>query len=665
MKKMYISLAAASILCSGPVFAKEYQLKDIDIVENINTLSLGDIKDDQMTNPYSATASAALSLETFNEDDIEKIKPDNVYDILKNAQSINISFMGRKHPFTISFRGSSSGVGASSFGIILDGALLSDNSAMRILEVLPTEMIESLQVVRDSTALSLAPMQGFGSPNGSTLEGFIVIKTKKPLKNGGGVKLSYESFDTKKANLYYGGVNDDFYFSFAGNTMDTEGEDGFNTATHGGSAFFNMGVKKEDYTFNVEGFFSKYYQEIQKANLPISKFYNTYWKYEPFENRFLNLAFSKNWNPNNVTDLSLSYAKSTWDHNQDTTGATNTYFYGVQKNTSLDIKHTMSLDDNIFKGGAQAIWYDSPNGELFYEGYQRKEQIYGAFVQAEHFISDKLVVDEAIRIDKKHIDTLLERYSPNVATDYGSPMLNNGAVSIIEDTWAKATISGALGALYKYNDTNSFSGKFAYSSNSPLSQITDINGDILDTEKKYKYELGYESVFKKFKTKMNIFYYDIKNLKSPYYTGTAANPVIVFTQYDQQRYGGELSFGGKEGSFDYLLNYAYVKADKKDNEIPNDTLSLSLGYTHNAVSTNLRAKYVGEYESNFFTTDGKYHKVGDFTLLDASIDYSHKLYGYDAVSSLYGKNITDEPYMTKIGWENQGAVLGVSCSLKF
>ncbi len=667
MKKTYISLAVSSLLFNSTVWATEYQLKNIDISETTSTISLEQIKEDQMNNPHSATASSVLSTETFTQEDIEKIKPSNVYDILKTAQSINISYMGRKKAFTISFRGSSSGVGASSFGIIFDGALLSDNTAMRILEVLPPEMIESLEIVRDSTALSLAPMQGFGSPNGSTLEGFIVIKTKKAVKNGGGVKLAYESFDTRKASIYYGGVKDDFYFSASANTLNTNGKENSNTATHGGSVFFNTGIRKESYTVDIDGFFSKYFQEIQSANLPISRFYNTYWKYEPFENRFLNLAVSKNWNPNHVTNVALSYSKSTWDHDQDTTGATPLYFSGSQKNVSLDIKHTMKLEDNIFKAGAQAVWYDSPNGELFYEGYQRKEQVYGAFVQAEHFISDKLVIDEAIRVDKKHIDTLLERYSPNVITDYGMPMLNNSKVSTIEDKWAKATVNAAVGALYKLDDMNSISGKFAYSSNSPLSNITDINGAVLDTEEKFKYEIGYETLLlKNVKTKMNLFYYDIKNMKTPYYTGTVVNPVIVFSQYDQKRYGGELSFDGKiTDAFSYLLNYSYVKADEKNNEIPNHTVSLNLGYTYENITSNLNAKYVDRYESNFFTTDGQYHDVGDFITIDLGIDYKHKLFGLDAVSSVYGKNITDEPYMTKIGWENVGSIFGISCNIKF
>lgn len=639
MKITHTSLLVA-LLTSSSIYAKEdYALNEINIVDNADSKTMEEISYEQMNNPYVPTASSTLSTQTFTKKDIEEIKPTTVYDILNKAQSVNISFMGRKHPFTISFRGSSNSVGSSSFGIILDGALLSDNSAMRILEVLPPSMIESLEIVRDSTALSLAPLQAFGNPNGSPLQGFIVIKTIKPVKNEGGFKFAYETFNTKKGTIYYGGKTENIYYMASVNGIDTQGKDGFNNANEGASGFFKIGMDKDDFNIELNGFYSRYFQEIQKANLPISKFYSAYWKYEPFENRLISLSMTKNWNPNQITNITLSHAKSTWDHDQDTTGDTDTYFTGSQKNQSIDIKHTMKLSDTILKIGAQAIWYDSPNGELFYEGYERKEQLFGGFIQAEHFVNDKLILDAAIRVDKKHISSLLERYSPNVSTSFGAAMVNNTKVSTIDDVWTKAALNAAIGALYKINMQNSVTAKFAYASNSPVSDFSDDEGSGLDKEEQYKYELGYEYSHNGFIAKVNAFYYDINNLKYPYYIGTALNPEIVFSQYDQKRHGGEISLEDKIGNFDYLINYAYARADKNNKEIPNHILSAKVGYKYNKIYTNLSTKYVSSYESNFFTTDGDYHDVGDFVIVDASIDYNHKLYSYDAIVSLYGKNI--------------------------
>ncbi|RXJ69713.1 hypothetical protein CRV08_03135 [Halarcobacter ebronensis] len=665
MKYTHTSLITALLLSSTLYAAQEIKIEQIEVTDTLTSKTIDEIKYEQLNDPQAPTASSTLSTETFTKGDIEKIKPKNVYEILNSAQSVNILYMGRKHPYTITFRGSSTGVGASSFGIILDGALLSDNTAMRILEVLPPEIIESLQIVRDSSALSLAPMQAFGNPNGSPLQGYIVIKTKKPLKNEGGLKIAYETFNTKKTNFFYGGRSDDIYYMGSVDAVDSQGKDGYNTAKEGASGFFKVGMDKDDFNIELSGFYSRYFQEIQKANLPISRFYSAYWKYQPFENGLVSLSMTKNWSSNQNTNITLSHAKSNWTHNQDTTGATYTYFVGSQTNDSVNIKHTMKLDDTILKVGGQAIWYDAPNGELFYEGYERKEQIYGAFIQAQHFISDKLIIDEAIRIDKKHIDSLLERYSPNVDLSYAGN-LNNTKVSTINDKWAKATLNLALGALYKLDDKNSLTGKFAYASNSATSDITtSASGTGLEKEKQYRYEVGYEYNLNGTIAKANVFYYDISNLKSPYYIGTAANPQIVFSQYDQERYGSELSLEGKIDAFDYLLNYSYVKADNKNNEIPNSTASVKLGYTYKNINTNMTTKYVDGYESNFFTTDNKYHKVGDFVVIDMGVDYKHKLNGYDAVASIYGKNITDKRYMTKIGWEDVGAIFGISYSIKF
>ena len=664
MNKKYKSLAAGLLLGSSLYGAQEVQIEQIDVMDNTKIKTMQDIQNEQINNPLAATVSSSLSTETFTKEDIENLKPASVFDILSKAQSVNVLFMGRKQAYTISFRGSSIGVGSSSFGIILDGALLSDNSGRRILETLPPEIIESLEIVRDSGALTLAPMQAFGNPNGSTLQGYIVIKTKRPNTNEGGIQIAYESFNTKKTNAYYGGVNNDLYYLISANGLDTEGKNDFNNANEGGSSFFKIGMNKNDFNIELSGYYSRYFQEIQKANLPISKFYNAYWKYKPFENRLITLSMSKNWSADQITNITLSHAKASWKHNQDTTGATDSYFSGVQKNDSLDIKHTMKLSDTIVKIGGQAIWYDAPNGELFYEGYARKEQIYGAFVQVQHYINDRFAIDGAIRVDKKHIDTLLERYSPNVTTTYGG-MVNNTKLSTIEDKWTKAAFNVAAGALYKLNESNAFTLKLAYASNAPASEISTAEGYDLEKEEQYKYEIGYEFNPKNFTIAANIFYYDINNLKSPYYIGTAADPEIVFGQYDQKRYGGEISLGGKIDSFDYLLNYAYVKADEKDNEIPNHLATLQLGYTQGNINTNITAHYISKFQSNFFTTDGEYHDVGDFVTIDVGLDYNHKLKDYDAVASIYGRNITNQKYMTKIGWENVGSVFGISYAVKF
>lgn len=155
MKKLHISLIASTLIVTSIFAAQEYKIDQINIVDKMNTKTMDDISYEQMNNPNEPTASSSLSTEIFTQKEIEKIKPANIYDILSKAQSVNVLFMGRKHPYTISFRGSSNGVGSSAFGVILDGALLSDNSAMRILEALPTDIIESLQIVRDSSSLSL------------------------------------------------------------------------------------------------------------------------------------------------------------------------------------------------------------------------------------------------------------------------------------------------------------------------------------------------------------------------------------------------------------------------------------------------------------------------------------------------------------------------------
>lgn len=670
MKRFRYYLLTPLVLTTINAEPNTYKLKDIDIRDTLNEPDAISSQEQQFYENNIPPVSSALSSERIEKNDIEAIKPKNIFELLDRAKGVNISFIGRKHPYTISFRGSSSAIANTSFGVILDGALLSDNSSMRILEALPVDIIESIDIIRDSAALSLSPLQGFGTPNGSPNEGFIVIKTKVLNKNSGGTKISYESFDTTKSSLYYGGSYQDLYFLASFNGLKSAGKDGYFNANEGGNGFFKIGVAQNDYTVELSGFYSRYFQEIQKANLPISMFDTAHWKYQPFQNRVLNFNLSKKWSDTQITHFNASASKSSWKHDQDTNLPNNTaYFIGSQKNDSLDLKHTIKFDNHILKLGTQAIFYDSPNGELFYEGYPRKEQIYGGFIQAQHFLSEQLTLDEAIRIDKKHIDKLLNRYGSAIVATYAPNTwkvpLNNSKLSMIEDTWSDGTINGAVGLLYKLDSQNSLSGKVGYASSESIDDYKLNDGSLLKKEEHFKYELGYGFKSQFINSNLNIFYYDIKNLKDPSYQGTATAPEIVFSQYDQNRYGGELSFNGKLNSFEYLVNYAYVKADTQDNEIPHHTTSLQLAYSFYNFKTFLTSKYVSKYESNFYTKDYKYYKVGDFVIFDLSVDYYHKVSNYDAIFTIFGKNITDENYMTKIGWEDVGAIIGASYSIKF
>jgi len=281
-------------------------------------------------------------------------------------------------------------------------------------------------------------------------------------------------------------------------------------------------------------------------------------------------------------------------------------------------------------------------------------------------MDNKLIVDESLRVDKKHTDSSVERYDPNSVLADNVTKLNNQKLSIIEDKWAKASIAFSFGALYKFSDSLEASARFAYLTSGTTDDAMSADGSAMKDEKNYRYELGVKKVVNQyFNPTLNLFLYDNKNIKSPLYFGTNNDPYIVFNQIDQKRYGGEFGFDGKIDSLYYSFSYAHATADAKKNEIPKHNISALMQKKIGNFALNFSGKYLSTYESNFFTVDKKYHDVGDFISINLSLDYNHKLFQNDAKLSLYSRNLLDENYMTIFGFEDQGRVIGTSYEFKF
>jgi len=663
--KIKLSLCLVAILTASSSFAQSnYKLEKVSVSENENPRTLS------QNEAFSAPETSKLAIDKLSEEEIKIANPKNIFEAINQTAGANVQFQGRKNSAIITFRGSSNIYSAAAFGVILDGALLSPMSSLRILESLSVDVVESIEVIRDASALTLGPIAGFGTPNGAPTLGFIVIKTKLPQDNGGVAKFSYESFNTKKVDLSYGGIHDKIFYLASVNGLSTNGQKDYNTAEDRGSIFLRSGYVGDDFTATISAYYSNSEKETQRATNDMSMVGASRWRYEPIENEFVSAIFEKDFGANNRTTLQLSHSKTLWSQDYDRTNpsqAPGLYFKGTQSTDSIDLRHAIKLDNTIVKVGTQAMYYDAPNGELFYEGYQRKEQIYGAFLHASHaFMDNKLIVDESLRVDKKHTDSSVERYDPNSVLADNVTKLNNQKLSIIEDKWAKASIAFSFGALYKFSDSLEASARFAYLTSGTTDDAMSADGSAMKDEKNYRYELGVKKVVNQyFNPTLNLFLYDNKNIKSPLYFGTNNDPYIVFNQIDQKRYGGEFGFDGKIDSLYYSFSYAHATADAKKNEIPKHNISALMQKKIGNFALNFSGKYLSTYESNFFTVDKKYHDVGDFISINLSLDYNHKLFQNDAKLSLYSRNLLDENYMTIFGFEDQGRVIGTSYEFKF
>ena len=149
-------------------------------------------------NAFRTPESSTNHTQTITRDEIEQLRPRDVFELLNSASGV-ISTQGSRKGFSgLTIRGD------SNFRWILDGAYLQPTMASRILRSLPIMAIEEIKVVRGGSALTLGPMVGSASPGGAPVDGFVVIRTRKPAKAGAQVRLAAESNATAQAAVWAG-----------------------------------------------------------------------------------------------------------------------------------------------------------------------------------------------------------------------------------------------------------------------------------------------------------------------------------------------------------------------------------------------------------------------------------------------------------------------------
>ncbi len=97
----------------------------------------------------AVTESAGLTADVITREEIEAVKPRDIYDLIARAAGASSTYQGRKYMNFISMRGGDS----NSVGVIIDGLYMPSSQASRILAQFPMDAIESVRIVRDSTSL--------------------------------------------------------------------------------------------------------------------------------------------------------------------------------------------------------------------------------------------------------------------------------------------------------------------------------------------------------------------------------------------------------------------------------------------------------------------------------------------------------------------------------
>ncbi len=180
-----------------------------------------DLLTNSAKNPFRTPESSSNHTQTITREEIEQLRPRDVFELLNFSTGV-IATQGSRKGFTgLAIRGD------SNFRWIIDGAYLQPTMASRILASLPVMAIEEVKVVRGGSALTLAPMVGSASPGGAPVDGFVILRTRKPQKDVAQVRAAVESFNANQAGAWLGktlgGVENKGYIAGVLSSSYTEG----------------------------------------------------------------------------------------------------------------------------------------------------------------------------------------------------------------------------------------------------------------------------------------------------------------------------------------------------------------------------------------------------------------------------------------------------------
>lgn len=636
-----------------------------------------DLKLSSTKNLYRVEKTAQFGTEVITQEEIKAQNPKDIFDLLNKTAGLDVTYQGRKHPYFVNMRG------GGNITYILDGAILT-GTADRILVKLPMSAIEEIQIVKSSTSLTLAPSIDIGASNsgsGNSI-GFIIIRTKQPKKTEGVISTYYEKSESHPSangqNIYAGTTfaKSDDLSGFVGGMVsryDRPSNNEWFDGSDAKSGMINAGFTYNKLKMNLMGYKDEGMFEFQKGVDKTGAISTVEWYYDPLKTTILSLDGNYAWNENQITLFSLS--NSEYKHTEYTPNAKDY----EEKTKTYSLRHNMTFDDTLIQLGGQITNSKGNGSNLSYSYNSYDTSVYGGAISIEQGLFDNsLILNAGYRIDQKKID---HSTSAKNQTSYNNLKDANNNSDLPE---AKVL---ALGAMYNFDNIHSLSVRYlkANEGGGDFDLITN-DGSELHEEKQDRFEVGIEGKYSKaFNPMITYFDVDIKNEKSVatdssgntlYYTDSSGNEYYYYNEEDTRRKGLEFAIKGTiNGATTYKLSYTRMLDNTTDNEdsiginTPRDLYTAMISHTWDSYTFNVSAKKVSDYTSSSSamgtSTNGD---LGDYIRVDANVSKDFKIFNFDSIFKLYGRNITDENYATRYTtgyYYDRGRVIGAELSLLF
>lgn len=640
-------------------------------------------------NPFRTPQSSSNHTQTITREEIELLRPRDLFDLLNTATGVLATQGSRKGFSGLTIRGD------SNFRWIVDGAYLQPTMAGRILKSLPVMAIEEVKIIRGSSALTLGPLVGSASPGGAPVDGFIVVRTRKPPRDEVQLRVALETQSTFQTGLWAGTRFDDAggkaYLAGLATYGDTDGPGerlnngaAYNAARTAYAGLAKAGIERDGWLVDL-----MVYKDAGRFEIPNANSHGPgqgSWFMDPARTDLYALSGSKSWDSVHTTLFSLSRTEARqkfWTANS----SAGPYSY-VQNNnfvTHLNLRHNVDFGGTRVMLGGDYMHWNAPTGQQYYEGIPREEKTAAGFVQIEQkLVDDRLTLDAALRREQVKIVRGLDYYTGG-AQPFGGV---NSPLRTTNNTlpWAHFWSTGASFAVF---DGWKLTARYGQSRQA----TTGLNpkpGTSLADDQQYKWEVGIEgSVTNWLNPSVNFFHHDKRNEKSlSGYTyvvnnnttqtcrtatipssGTLAPKTSsaltpCYAQSDTVRDGIELALFGTiapqasyRASWTHFTRLANVSATT-----PRNIFDASFSYGIDAFTLSGSVKYVGRYKGSASDADAW---LGGYTRIDLGIGYDFVWAGNSARATVYGRNLTDRAYETTNGVQDVGRVLGLDLTTRF
>jgi iron complex outermembrane recepter protein len=676
-------LVAALLFSTIALQANETSVyKDLDTIEvkadSNSTKTRDDLKLDSVTNLYRVEKTAQAGTQVITKEDIDAYAPKDFFDLLDKAIGVDATYQGRKHPYFLNIRG------GGNITYILDGVIL-PSSADRILQKIPMSAIEEIQVVRGSTALSLAPSIGIGASNsGSGINtGFVIIRTKQPKSTEGSISTYVEKANSQPTangqDIYLGtrftskNSSDGGYISAMASRYNRPSKDTWFDGSDADAGMINGGFNIGRFNLNLMGYKDTGSFEMQRGVTVAGVLDNSKWYYDPLKTSIYSADMSMKWSENQITLFSIgkvNYQQTEIDENFANTSHAEKHY---EENTrTYSLRHNATFGNTLIQLGGQFTNSKGfgPNLSNSYNRFDTDVKGWSASVEQKLY-DGKVVLDAGYRRDMKHIN-----YSSTSAS-------KNNANNDVD--MAPATIVAA-GALWHINNMFTLSGRY-FKGDEGTSGDFDLKtqgGTPLHPEKQERVEVSLEtSVAPYFKPVVTWFDVDIKNQKTASnntYTDTDGNIYYYYTESDSHRQGVELAVKGNIGTntnykfgwthmFDNSNTISGVTTDTVGVETPANSFTALLSHSWDNYRANISAKRIDEWNQSTSAMGVAYNvNLGGYTRIDANIERDFAFNNFIVTGKLYGRNLGNDQYATRYTtgyYYDRGRTLGFELRAEF